>query len=1380
MSLTTLIAGGASTTNVSATGIAATLQLQNAAGNGSGFTESSGKALNLSNAGFTGNSAPINLTGTTVSGSPVITNISSTSQLVPGMAVSGANIPAGAVIVSVDSASQVTLDVNASAAASGTPFTFNAVSGALENVLGANTWGSSAVTFATNTTIGVDDTSTLTISQSIGDGGLGFGAAKLGAGTLQYIGNANNTYTGTTDVLLGTLNLSKANNGTALAGNLYVGSPDYLQQTQTLTFNNFANGDTYELTFDGQTTGAITYLGGVAVDATSIASFLNNLAIITGNFAAGSTPFSVTQVGSTNSFMVTLGGVLNGTAWPEILGYPVATASGTGTIGTVLGATTPAPVGVLNSVIVNELAGSINEIVSTATVTIVDDGVLNLLASAQQAVAALNMTAGDMVLANGSILTLAGPGLTAPVAAGSDGTGMAIIQEATTPDGTGEINLGANGHLFTITHGASASVTTDLDISAIIIGSAGNAVTAITKVGAGRLELSNQDTYGGLTQINNGDVQVDSLQEQIITFGGSVANNNTFTLIYDDPSANGSTASTSPITTSSIIYSSTGATTASRIQDALNQALVGSTSGPVTVSVIGTGVFSVAFAGVFGINVIPLTLTGISGNFTGTFINSVSNIGNVVLAGGGSLSGTGSVGTGSTTTPAVQGPTAVSSPITAAAWAGNFATITAANGFSVSQTVVVSGVAPIGYDGVFTVTAATSTTFSYALSANPGAGSTFGAAALVGTVNPGDNGTSVPGTLQTTGNAAWTPSTQFWVDLTNTSNTHPTPIIGADYDTYFVNGNVNLGSGNNANSTSSNVGTLLTGTVGANIHVGDSFTILQVPSTDTITGNFTEMIHGVQVGIGPESAGFATDSLFIGLNKFYVTYFAHSVVLTRALINDTVIVTPIANPVYGQNVTYTATVVPELGAPIPDTASNDPTAGIIFTDVETGEVYTTTVTNGTATFQPQTQLGATGPVGLWAPGSLHQITADFGDALVYSAGESYPANFDGTTTAGSPTVTITGAGLGAQTLAAGMNISGPGIPAGDTIASVVGSTVTLNANATATETNVPFSVGPQSALTGTTTSGSTTVTGLLNTSALAVGMSISGTGIPAGDSIASIPSLSSITLASPASSGGSPVLTFGPVWAMNMPGDTTLGGTSIVNLPSNNQLVAGMAVTGPGIPANTFIASVSGLTSITLTNAATVTAASVNLVFAQVVQKGSVQITTTLPASSVYGQPQTFTVTIASNPPTSVPGAAQPTVNSSTISISVDGGAAIAPISVSGQVATFILPSTLNVNTSPHTVTISYTGDANYSANSSAPTIAITPRTSQIGITANPTTSAVGQPVTFNIQVSPVTPPAFAGNAAEGTVNVYDGNPTLPPTTTTAAFNIPALLAPLC
>ena len=311
---------------------------------------------------------------------------------------------------------------------------------------------------------------------------------------------------------------------------------------------------------------------------------------------------------------------------------------------------------------------------------------------------------------------------------------------------------------------------------------------------------------------------------------------------------------------------------------------------------------------------------------------------------------------------------------------------------------------------------------------------------------------------------------------------------------------------------------------------------------------------------------------------------------------------------------------------MPNTGSNDPTASITFTDAETGESYVTTVSNGTAIWTPQTQATGSPLAVLWATGSLHQITASFSDSLVYSTGESYPANVDGTTVLNSPTVTILNNGLGSQVLAAGMNVTGPGIPAGTTIASVGSGTITLSADATASLTDVPLSVDPVYALTGTTTRSQTQVTGLLNTSALAVGMSVSGVGIPAGDSIASIAAdgtTITLAVAATANSGGTPtLLSFGPVWA----GDAGEHGefdAVIQNLPSTNQLAAGMAVTGAGIPSGTFIASVTGATSITLTQQATATADDVDLVFAQVVQKQNVTLSPVFQSvTPIYGRPE--------------------------------------------------------------------------------------------------------------------------------------------------------------
>ncbi len=56
-------------------------------------------------------------TGTLTLGSPIITAMSSTANLIPGMAITGARIEPGAVIDSVDSASQITMTLNPSASA---------------------------------------------------------------------------------------------------------------------------------------------------------------------------------------------------------------------------------------------------------------------------------------------------------------------------------------------------------------------------------------------------------------------------------------------------------------------------------------------------------------------------------------------------------------------------------------------------------------------------------------------------------------------------------------------------------------------------------------------------------------------------------------------------------------------------------------------------------------------------------------------------------------------------------------------------------------------------------------------------------------------------------------------------------------------------------------------------------------------------------------------------------------------------------------------------------------------------------------------------------------------------------------------------------------
>src|ERR1019366_991783 len=108
---------------------------------------------------------------------------------------------------------------------------------------------------------------------------------------------------------------------------------------------------------------------------------------------------------------------------------------------------------------------------------------------------------------------------------------------------------------------------------------------------------------------------------------------------------------------------------------------------------------------------------------------------------------------------------------------------------------------------------------------------------------------------------------------------------------------------------------------------------------------------------------------------------------------------------------------------------------------------------------------------------------------------------------------------------------------------------------------------------------------------LTVGMTIFDSGIPAGATILSINSNTSVTLSANATQFLTVPLTFLPT------GSTTNGSAVITGLASTTSLTAGMSVTGNGIPAGATILSVNSPTSVTLSTNATATAVGVVLPF---------------------------------------------------------------------------------------------------------------------------------------------------------------------------------------
>jgi Flp pilus assembly protein TadG len=208
----------------------------------------------------------------------------------------------------------------------------------------------------------------------------------------------------------------------------------------------------------------------------------------------------------------------------------------------------------------------------------------------------------------------------------------------------------------------------------------------------------------------------------------------------------------------------------------------------------------------------------------------------------------------------------------------------------------------------------------------------------------------------------------------------------------------------------------------------------------------------------------------------------------------------------------------------------------------------------------------------------------------------------GTTTSSSTTIsTISGANIAA--IQPGMYIYGHGIPSGATVSSVGTSSIVISSAATLTFTGNSLAVGPTSGNTSTpyidpttytataTLSKTSTTVNLATgttTNNIAAGMPVSGTGIAAGTTVATVVSATQITLSADPSANEATAVTL----TFSLVGNTTSGSTTVSSLKggttSLNSIVVGMPVTGTGIPANAYVATTTGSppTSLTLSAAA--------------------------------------------------------------------------------------------------------------------------------------------------------------------------------------------------
>lgn len=218
---------------------------------------------------------------------------------------------------------------------------------------------------------------------------------------------------------------------------------------------------------------------------------------------------------------------------------------------------------------------------------------------------------------------------------------------------------------------------------------------------------------------------------------------------------------------------------------------------------------------------------------------------------------------------------------------------------------------------------------------------------------------------------------------------------------------------------------------------------------------------------------------------------------------------------------------------------------------------------------------------LFTPGISNTFNGTY--TITAVGGTSAPVVIAGAvTTLNSNTITVSStAGL-----AVGMAVSGTGIPANQFITAIgagsitvtTGSGVTAQASTTLTFTsNFTVAIAPTSqvAFTGATTNASNTITVLPSTAGLGLvlGMTVTGTGLPANEFITAIGATTiTVTTGTGVTAQPSTNLT-ATLHGFSVPitGAATTAGNMNIIVPSLNGLANGMAISGAGLPANQFI-----------------------------------------------------------------------------------------------------------------------------------------------------------------------------------------------------------------
>ena len=264
--------------------------------------------------------------------------------------------------------------------------------------------------------------------------------------------------------------------------------------------------------------------------------------------------------------------------------------------------------------------------------------------------------------------------------------------------------------------------------------------------------------------------------------------------------------------------------------------------------------------------------------------------------------------------------------------------------------------------------------------------------------------------------------------------------------------------------------------------------------------------------------------------------------------------------------------------------------------VEGSATYSSLLPSGTTITGVVAGSSSSGPGQITLSQAVN-LTSSTGSYYVAPSGTSF-TSLTGTTTAGSQLITNASSTAG---LASGENIAGLGISAGVSLTVVSSTELSLSLSATGSDTNTPLFVTPSAAaittVTGTvSTSAPLSITNISSVAGLVAGQAIAGLGVQSGTRITFVDAVHNGITVSKSLEPAAPSTTINVVAnSYTIAASVTKNSPTVTGIASTTNLVAGMTVTGAGIPDGTYILSVDSGSQITLTADATATAANADL-----------------------------------------------------------------------------------------------------------------------------------------------------------------------------------------